>query len=65
MSRTTGPGPIVARRPPVVEALRMAIGQLYDYRRFHEPPVRLAVLLRHQPNPDGLILLQSADIEAI
>ena len=43
----------------------MAIGQLYDYRRFHEPPVRLAVLLPHQPNPDGLALLQSAGIEAI
>jgi hypothetical protein len=47
------------------EALRMAIGQLYDYRRFHEPPVRLAVLLPHQPSPDGLTLLQSAGIEAI
>jgi hypothetical protein len=27
--------------------------------------VRLAVLLPHQPNPNGLILLQSAGIEAI
>lgn len=43
----------------------MAIGQLYDYRRFHEPPVRLAVLLPHQPNADGLNLLRSAGIEAI
>jgi hypothetical protein len=32
----------------------MAISQLYDYRRFHEPPVYLAVLLAHQPSPDGL-----------
>ena len=40
----------------------MAIGQLYDYRRFHEPPVRLAVLLPHLPNRDGLTLLQSAGI---
>lgn len=47
------------------EALRMAIGQPYDYRRFHESPVRLAVLLPHQPNRDGLTLLQSAGIEAI
>lgn len=47
------------------EALRMAIGQLYDYRRFHEPPVRLAVLLPHQPSSGGLALLQSAGIEAI
>lgn len=47
------------------ERLRMAIGQLYDYRRFHELPVRLAVLLPHHPSPDGLALLQSAGIEAI
>ena len=47
------------------EALRMAIGQLYDYRRFHEPPVRLAVLLSHPPHRDELALLQSAGIEAI
>ena len=46
-------------------APRMAIGQLYDYRRSHEPPVHLAVLLPHQPGPDGLALLQSASIEAI
>jgi len=43
----------------------MAIGQLYDYRRFHEPPVRLAGQLPHRPNPDGLALLQSVGIEAI
>jgi len=43
----------------------MAIGQLFDYSRFHELPARLAVLLPHQPNPDGLALLQSAGIEAI
>ena len=43
----------------------MAIGQLNDYRRFHELLVRLAVLLPHQPNPDGLALLQSAGIEGI
>jgi hypothetical protein len=35
----------------------MTIGQLYDYRWFHEPRVCLAVLLPHQPNPDGLALL--------
>jgi len=44
---------------------RMAIGQLYHYRRSHEPPVHLAVLLPHQPSPDGLALLQSTSIEAI
>jgi hypothetical protein len=43
----------------------MAIGQLNDYHRFHEPPMRLAVLLPHEPNPDGLTLLRSAGMEAI
>jgi hypothetical protein len=33
------------------DALRQAIGQLYDYRRFHEPPVHLAVLLPYKPGP--------------
>lgn len=47
------------------ERLRIAIGQLYDYRRFHEPPVHLAVLLPCKPDSDGLALLQSAGIEAI
>lgn len=47
------------------EVLRMAMGQLYDYCRFHEPPVRLAVLLSNQPSLDRLALLQSAGIEAI
>ncbi len=56
---------IEAKNSDSRDALRMAIGQLYDYRRFHEPPVHLAVLLPHQPRPDGLALLQSADIEAL
>jgi len=56
---------IEAKNSDSRERLRMAIGQLYDYRRFHEPPVRLAVLLPHQPSPDALALLQSACIEAI
>jgi hypothetical protein len=56
---------IEAKNSDSREALRMAIGQLYDYRRFHEPPVVLAVLLPLQPNRDGLTLLQSAGIEAI
>jgi len=56
---------IEAKNSDSREALRMAIGQLYDYRRFHEPPVRLAVLLSHPPHQDELALLQSAGIEAI
>jgi hypothetical protein len=46
-------------------AIRQAIGQLYDYRRFHQTPILLAVLLPYQPNEDRLNLLRSAGIEAI
>ena len=48
------------------QALRMAIGQLYDYRRCHQPPPdHLAVLLPGPPSDDGLALLRSANIHAI
>jgi hypothetical protein len=47
------------------DALRQAIGQLYDYRRFHQPPVHLAVLLPYPPNAERLDLLRSAGIEAV
>jgi hypothetical protein len=45
--------------------LRQAIGQLYDYRRFHQPSTRIAVLLPHPPGPERLDLLRSAGIGAI
>ena len=47
------------------DSLRQAIGQLYDYRRFHAPYVRLAVLLPYEPVDERLSLLKSAAIEAI
>src|SRR3954453_5254854 len=56
---------IEAKNSDSREALRSAIGQLYDYRRFHQPPVHLAVLLPYPPNAERLDLLRSADIEAI
>jgi hypothetical protein len=56
---------IEAKNSDSRDALRQAIGQLYDYRRFHQPPVLLAVLLPYRPNADGLALLRSAGIEAI
>lgn len=56
---------IEAKSSDAREALRMAIGQLFDYRRFHELPIHLAVLLPHQPNRDALDLLKSSGIEAI
>ena len=48
------------------DALRQAIGQLYDYRRFHKPvrPV-IAVLLSYEPTGDRRALLEDAGIGAI
>jgi hypothetical protein len=56
---------IEAKNSDSRDALRLAIGQLYDYRRFHEPPVHLAVLLPYKPTPERLDLLHSAGIEAV
>jgi hypothetical protein len=47
------------------DALRQAIGQLYDYRRFHNPDPALAVLLAYEPTGDRGALLRSASIAAI
>jgi hypothetical protein len=46
------------------DAIRLAIGQLFDYRRFHDEPLGLAVLLPYPPGSDRLELLRSAGIEA-
>jgi hypothetical protein len=56
---------IEAKNSDSRDALRQAIGQLYDYRRFHHPPVRLAVLLPYPPKAERLDLLRSASVEAI
>jgi hypothetical protein len=47
------------------DAIRLAIGQLYDYQRFHQPPVHLAILLSYEPNAERLHLLRSARVEAV
>jgi hypothetical protein len=47
------------------EALRMAIGQLVDYRRFAPAGTQLAVLVPERPRPDLLALLESASVHAI
>jgi hypothetical protein len=47
------------------EELRMAIGQLADYRRFTPKETRLAVLVPEQPRADLLALLESAGVHAI
>jgi hypothetical protein len=56
---------IEAKNSDSRDALRQAIGQLYDYRRFHQPLIRLAVLLPYPPKAERLDLLQSAGIEAL
>jgi hypothetical protein len=47
------------------EAIRMAIGQLADYRRFVGNDVVPAVLVPEKPRPDLLALLASQGVEAI
>jgi len=56
---------IEAKNSDSRDAVRQAIGQLYDYRRFHEQPIRLAVLFPYKPNADRLALLRSAGVEAV
>ncbi len=46
-------------------AIRMAIGQLLDYRRFIEPSPRLAVLLPSEPRADLAALLRSVNIDVV
>src|ERR1700733_11292879 len=46
-------------------SIRMAVGQLLDYRRFVEPAPRLAVLLPSLPRADLRDYLQSAGIELV
>jgi hypothetical protein len=47
------------------ESIRMAIGQLLDYRRFLPPETRLAVLVPTKPARDLLDLLDSVEIKAV
>lgn len=56
---------IEAKHSQARDALRQAIGQLYDYRRFHAPLPLLAVLLPYRPTGDRSDLLSSVGIAAI
>ncbi|MER8183493.1 restriction endonuclease [Kitasatospora sp. NPDC094015] len=47
------------------EAVRMAIGQLLDYRRFIDPTPSMALLVPQQPRPDLLHLCASAEVTVI
>lgn len=46
-------------------SIRMAVGQLMDYRRFAPPASRLAVLTERRPHPDLEELLSSLQIACI
>ncbi len=45
--------------------IRMAIGQLYDYRRFESAEVRLRALLPREPSADLLDLMRSSGIGSV
>ena len=48
------------------QAIRMAIGQLLDYRRHVQPDAaHLAILLPDPPSPDIIDLLRSLEMEAL
>ena len=46
-------------------SVRMAIGQLLDYRRFERTPMNLAVLLPRQPPQDLIDLIRSVPASAV
>jgi hypothetical protein len=54
-----------AKGTVIREAIRMAIGQLLDYRRFLDPPPRLALLVPSRPRSDLLELLDSAGVGSV
>ena len=47
------------------DAIRMAIGQLYDYRRFAEAGTDLAVLLPERPRPDLVELIHFSGVAVV
>ncbi|MFE9372008.1 restriction endonuclease [Streptomyces sp. NPDC006711] len=55
---------IEAKATVTREAIRMAIGQLFDYRRFVTPTPDIALLLPSQPRPDLLKLCHAAEVAA-
>ena len=44
-------------------SIRTAIGQLFDYRRFHNPEPKIAILVPREPERDLLELLHGLEIE--
>ena len=46
-------------------SIRLAVGQLYDYRRFHDPEPRLRILLPRSPGADLARYLTQARVELV
>ncbi|MFG2717161.1 restriction endonuclease [Streptomyces sp. NPDC048416] len=55
---------IEAKANATREAIRMAIGQLFDYRRLLTPRPDIALLLPSKPRPDLLKLCHAAEVAA-
>ena len=55
---------IEAKATVTREAIRMAIGQLFDYRRHLQPRPEIALLLPSEPRPDLLRLCHAAEVAA-
>ena len=56
---------VEAKSTTAREAIRLAIGQLLDYRRYFQPVPRVALLTPSRPPVDMLGLLESLDIGAL
>jgi hypothetical protein len=46
-------------------SVRLAVGQLYDYRRFHDPEPALRILLPRSPGEDLVAYLAEAGVEVV
>jgi hypothetical protein len=56
---------VEAKASDARHAIRMAVGQLYDYQRFEPSSPTLAVLVPREPIPDLRRLLESRDIACV
>jgi hypothetical protein len=56
---------IEAKGTATREAIRMALGQLFDYRRFIRSDPSLAILLPTRPRPDLVTLCTTVDVSTI
>ena len=59
------PSPIEAKGSVSPDAIRMAIGQIFDYKRFASSKTAVSTLLPERPRPDLVELIESAGINMI